>query len=443
MKRRKFLLILLAVVGISSLAQNNVIQLYNEDGYKPLDWNNIESLNFSIDNNVTRFHLYDGEIIDVPFEEMTESPLYSGPAIPLLEITTDEELTEILDKINYKTAKIKLSGFGNYEDMELDVNIRGRGNSSWTHFPKKPYRLKFAENVSLCELDSAKNYVLLANYSDVSLMHFALACRMAQMFDMPFAPKVVPVDVILNGQYKGSYILCNKPGINNGSVNIDESTSIMWELDVSYDEDYKFKSPIYNAPVQAVDPDLDDERFEYWKNDYIEMEKAVSELNGAQYIDMAEFAKYILVYDLMANVEIWHPKSVKFYKTEGGKYTFGPIWDFDWSMGADGFSKDNIINGKHTIYNSWPYPVEMHPFLEAIFNHQEALENIKKYWDILQDNVNELYDFIDIYSATIRQSALRDKARWNNRFDFDETCLMMKEWLRNHIDDMKEFEYLK
>lgn len=433
-------MILLTIIAGSAIGQDNVLQVFNGHTYKPLNWNDIERLSFNPDDKLTLIQLSEGETIGIPFDEMSGRGILSGSTIPLIEITTDEELTEIPDKINYKTAVINLRGFGNYDDVDTEVNIRGRGNTSWG-FPKKPYRLKFSKKISLCGLRKAKNYVLLACYSDASLMQYALACRIARMLDMPFAPEVVPVDVVLNGSYKGSYILCNKPGINAGSVDIDENTSIMWELDVAYDEEYKFRSPVYDVPVQAVDPDLDDERFRFWQDDFIEMEKAVYELNGADYIDMDEFAKYLLVYDILNNNELEHPKSVKLYKTEGGKYIFGPVWDFDWSMGSWGYS--GVDTGNYTIFNPWPYPVRIHPFLERVLQHPEARAAIRNHWLDLSGKLNELYEFIDRYAATIRASAIRDKRRWDNQFDFDNTCSMMKSWLKNHIEAMNNFDYLK
>ena len=166
-------------------------------------------------------------------------------------------------------------------------------------------------------------------------MEFVVATKMAQILEIPYTNNVIPVDLTLNNFYRGTYLLTNKPGINAGSVDIDEKNSIMWELDTYFDEDYKFHSTYYNLPVMVADPDITDELFNEWKADFAEMEKAVYNVNSADYIDLDVYARYLLVYDLCQNVELQHPKSVKLYKTKGDgeKYIFGPIWDFDGAMG--------------------------------------------------------------------------------------------------------------
>jgi hypothetical protein len=53
--------------------------------------------------------------------------------------------------------------FSNYA---APARIRGRGNSSWEWYPKKPYRIKLDTKHKILGLDKAKSWVLLANYRD-------------------------------------------------------------------------------------------------------------------------------------------------------------------------------------------------------------------------------------------------------------------------------------
>lgn len=435
MKRIQLIILALVSVVIAS-GQNQVLQIFKDKRYTPVQWMDISE--FKIDENDDNLELNIATIEDNNFViSFADSLLFqSGISIPHIEITTEEDLSEIPNKTDYKRASFIVNGFGNFDDVSTEVNIRGRGNTSWT-FDKKPYRLKFDKKISLCGLPKAKSYVLLANYTDPSLMQFALATKLAQMLGMPYTNHVVPVDVTLNGIYKGSYLLTNKPGINSGSVDIDNDTSIMWELDTYYNEDYRFKSDIYGLPVMAVDPDLTDELFEKWKADFIEMERAVASQNSSDYIDLDIFARYLLVYEIMDNNEIGWPKSVKLYKEEGGKYMFGPIWDFDVACGynwdtQEAYTTDNI--NKYVWITS---------FFAALAQEQEFKTAIKRHWQYIKEHKAEFFEYIDSYAASIRNSAHRNQVLWPGSETWDESILKLKNFLELRLSAMDSMDIFK
>ena len=425
MKKFFFFLFLIFSFTLPTFSQEEVIQLFDGKNYNPVPWNKIDHIGYDEEDNNLKVITKD-EIINI---DVTEGLLFpTGHTIPLIEIFTDENLNEIPNKVDYKSGDFLLSGFGSYSDIEGRVEIRGRGNTSWM-FDKKPYRLKFDKKISLCGLPKAKNFVLLANYTDNSLMQNALAFKIGEMLELPYTPVGIPVDVKLNGTYKGSYLLTNKPGINAGSVDIDEDRSIMWELDIIYDEELKFKSPLLDLPVMVADPDLTEEQFEYWKNDFIEMEKSVVKLKASEYIDLDIAAKYLLVFEIMKNDEIGYPKSVKLFKSEGEKYIFGPIWDFDTSMGkvwnGPGYTTDNI---------------EKKVWINALFGWLEDdpifINSIKTHWSFMKNRLPELLDFVDEYYENIQQSGLRNQQVWDGLEDFESCRMKLKNWIIMRYDSL-------
>lgn len=160
---------------------------------------------------------------------------------------------------------------------------------------------------------------------------------------MPYPTHAMPVDVYFNDILKGSYMLIEKVGFNNGSVDLtkeDEANSIMFEIDTNYDEELRQSSACFRLPVMLKDPDAPEDPaeakiwFADWMADFNEMDRAVYEgKNISDYIDYTTLAKYLICYNLTCNQELNHPKSVYLYKTKGGKYQFGPCWDFDWAFG--------------------------------------------------------------------------------------------------------------
>lgn len=432
----KRLLTILGIVYIflPAFAQVQVLQHFNNNSYLPLEWNKMEEIQFCDTDSLVGFSIKmtDGNSYTI---ETGDSTLFTtGFSIPHIEIRTVEDLVEIPNKVDYKDATITLSGFGHHEDVTSEMQIRGRGNSTW-NYAKKPYRLKFSKKISLCGLTKAKNYVLLANWNDESLMEFVVATKIAQMLDMPYTNDVIPVDVTLNGRYRGSYILTNKPGINAGSVDIDEENSVMWELDTYYDEEKKFRSVLYNLPVNLADPDMTDEQFNMWKEDFLAMEKSVYDKRADRFIDIDLFARYLLVYDLCKNDELQHPKSVKLYKTlgEGEKYKFGPIWDFD---GAMSYWIDNSMLSTNHIKDR----VTRCSFFKALEQTPGVAEAYVKHWLQIKPRLQEILDYIDEYASIIRNSAKRNCTLWTWMKDFDTFPEKLKEWLTLRFEAVDDFD---
>ena len=126
-------------------------------------------------------------------------------AIPELTITTtDPSIAEIPSKDYYLEGTLAVNGRGGYEDYTGKTEVKGRGNSTWG-YPKKPYRLKLNKKAEICGLGKAKNYVLLANHLDPTLMLNSVAFKIGRLLELPFTNHAIPVDVVLNGIYKGSY----------------------------------------------------------------------------------------------------------------------------------------------------------------------------------------------------------------------------------------------
>lgn len=271
-----------------------------------------------------------------------------GRNIPVLYLNTTENISDISDKVTLYDCQLTLDGDSITPDVgPLWCLLRGRGNST-LNYPKKPYNIKFPEKTKLYGFRKAKSYVLLANWIDPAYMRNFAAFAAARAVEMPYANHVQPVEVVLNGHKKGTYMLTEKCGFNNGSIDLskeDEAESVMLELDTCdpvagiFPAESAF-SPGFRLPYQLKDPDAPTDPAEAqkwwyeWACDFEEMEAAVKEgKNLGEYIDLPTLARYIFTYNLACNQELNHPKSVMLWKTRGGKWQFGPCWDFDWAFG--------------------------------------------------------------------------------------------------------------
>lgn len=432
---------------------------YKSEGINRIHANlvsNIDSVEYRVDNiegidSVTK-NIYvfpkNSELFSLPVDSIQSMVL--GGNIPTLYIETNPYVDEVTSKEVYLDATLKYEPYGDgTEKLEQKVSIKGRGNSSWDH-PKKPYRLKFDKKQSLAGLNKAKSFVLLSNFIDNTLMRNAVAMKIAELLDMPYYNKIVPVNLVFNGQQRGNYMLTNKVGINSGSVDIDENEGILWELDTYFDEEFKFHSEHFNLPCMVKDPDFHEitdnsdeaisEIWNYWKNDLENAFELVENGDWRSAFDEEQLIKYFIVQDIVNNRELEHPKSLYLYKTDkNGKYNFGPCWDYDWALGYR-FDFNTPIFSKNT---------PGYRFFINIFQDETFLISFKEmFTKFCEQSLNELMTYINDYAKLIRDSAMADSLiwpqdhnvpdfqSWNTKY-FDENVKNLKEWIINRIEFIK------
>ena len=359
-----------------------------------------------------------------------------------IQIANDEE---VVVKDVYLSGEVEIKGQDIYPSLQkVTTRIKGRGNSTWGK-PKKPYRLKLDKAASVLGLTAAKDWVLLANYQDYTFMCNAIAMKMGQQLGMPFTNSIIPVDVTINGKYRGSYMLTQQVEAKEGRVNVGPDGQLL-ELDTNFDEDFQFKSSGWNLPVMIKFPDItSDEQFNSIKNGFENLEQMFISTkfpnnDYGKIFDKQQFVNYILVNNLTANYEINHPKSVYMHKLKDGKYTMGPLWDFDWGFGMEEEGR------KYFNFETLPLfkPTDArlgHRFFTHILKDPEIKQLYKQTWENYKANHFEaLMSYIEEYAAKIRESQKKDFEIWkvgpNNHA---ETKKNMKVYLRKRAQYLDSY----
>ena len=166
-----------------------------------------------------------GEVMTLPPETVPE-PETDAKTMPRLDIYTDDG-HDVTSKDVYKHGTATLSECHEKFAFEnVGVNIRARGNSTF-HAEKKPFRLKFDEKREMLGLNGGKAYkswVLLADYYDGSMLRTFGTFKLARalMENRYYSSDCTHVEVYLNGEYRGVYLLCEQTQINRGRVDIPE-----------------------------------------------------------------------------------------------------------------------------------------------------------------------------------------------------------------------------
>ena len=178
-----------------------------------------------------------GEIMTLAPETVPEPETDAVP-MPRLDIYTDDG-HDVTSKDVYQHGTATLSNCHEKFAFEnVGVNIRARGNSTF-HAPKKPFRLKFDAKQEMLGLNGGKAYkswVLMADYYDGSMLRTFGTFKFAKalMENKYYSSDCTHVEVYLNGDYRGVYLLCEQTQMNRGRVDIPEKADGDTSLEHGY-----------------------------------------------------------------------------------------------------------------------------------------------------------------------------------------------------------------
>ena len=379
----------------------------------------------------------DTEIIPPPEEivqpRQEELPVTTG--LPVMVINIDGG-KKVNDKVTWLPSKIKILDEQGYVVLDtLGCNIRGRGNSTW-NWSKKPYSLMLDEKVSVLGMPAQKHWVLLANYMDRTLMRDALGFHVGEQTSLRWTPRCRYVELILNGKHVGNYLLAEqvRPDANRVSIEKGVEGSWLFESDFHGDEPWAWSVRKGNKDIPFCVKYPDDQdmtgALKSKAQSYIS-----SKLNAcysgnfdtaAAEMDLQSFADYWIVFEVMGNHELLNPGSVFTHADKNGKWTAGPVWDFDWgglSYNTSPQAKTGLINRNAVWY--------------------AGLHNIKKYrqllaerWKTLKPALLECADFIDQTRDYLRESDKINRKMWDpagagningdEQLSFNDACARLK-----------------
>ena len=375
-------------------------------------------------------------------------------AVPFIEIYTVGGVN-ITSKKQYVDAEIIIDGAGVFPSMTDSVQIKGRGNSSWNNNDpndKNPYRLKFAHKVQPFGMTKGKNWVLLANKRAGSMLTNAIGMKAASLLGTEAANHIIPVDLYINGTYKGSYNFTEKVGLANNSVNLDdESVAALLELDSYYDEpqNQKFRSDPFELPVNIKEPEFDEGTtlltLDDIENRFNAFAMAVQNNEDlSEYADFDILARFFLLNAYICSMELFHPKSVFCYYenvlNENSKLKFGPVWDLDWGFGYDGRNATSYFNrNTHYDYFRTNKETPQSKFASGINKNPQTQSYMYPLWnDFIANSLDELCDFCYEYYEYVKPSFLNNQAASLDSCDYSDQVDKAVVWLRQRAEFILE-----
>ena len=292
--------------------------------------------------------------------------------LPVITITTDSTLN----------AQRKVTAHMQADGYDGPIGIKLRGNSSLS-FNQKKYTLETRSadgqeaDVSLLGMPAHSKWVLLAPYNDISMMRDPLAFQLWR--DMGhWGPRTRMVELVMNGEYHGIYILSEAIKRGTDRVNLnklkksdisgrDVTGGYLLRIDTYNEDDATFTSKLPGigdgimtsqitwSCIYPKKKKLQPEQLAYIQSYVDTVEQVIQsdlfadpQKGYARYIDVPSFVDYFIHTELSLNAD-GYKRSAYFYKEKqkadgtGGKLVAGPVWDYNLAYGNCNFCNANNL----------------------------------------------------------------------------------------------------
>lgn len=311
----------------------------------------------------------------------------------------------------------------------LPLEIKARGNWTRKGFSKKPYKLKLGKKQSLLGLSKSKHFAILAHADDnYGYLRNYTGFNLGRRIGLPWTPSQQPVEVVINGDYRGLYFLTESIRIDKDRIDITEladneadheliSGGYLVELD-NYDEPEESQIrmrekggyPGYKDMLR-VTFDTPEVYSEIQRRFITDQFTAINDLVGENsdalwsYLDLDDAARYYLVCELVSHVEAYHGSTYLFRdRGEGQKWHFSPLWDFG-----------NAFNGPTDgyIYDNAPYGMT---WAGSFTLNEKFRDKVAATWRwFMQNGFNGIREDMKMISERLESAARADHRRWKGQ----------------------------
>ena len=309
------------------------------------------------------------------------------------------------------------------------INLKSSGNilQGSKNSPKMTFEVTFDNPLSILGSKSkSTNYILVSNYEDRTLLRNMISLNISKSLEMTYTPFCNFIDVIMDGEFQGNYLICDQIEVGKGRIDIVKmNRSSIDEPEISggyhlqIDGLSNLEESLFNSekgiPICVKEPCY--ETIKLKQHDYIaqkfnEFESEIYEHNYDK-LDLESFSKYFLINEVLGNGQTcWN---LNIYKNKSDEhFYFGPIWDMESSLEND---EDiyPINQKKDFIYKYGKSAGTTDVFFNKILDIREVNEYIFEKWEnmtqkiITKENFNNI---IDYYSKLINESQKLDSKKW-------------------------------
>jgi len=322
------------------------------------------------------------------------------------------------EKGNLETGSLRLYEADGTCSHRLAIQaINGRGNSTW-EMPKKSYSMELALSADLLEMGSAKKWILTSNSMDPSNLRNKLVFDFANRAELPYSPECRWVNLYLNGEYAGLYLLSERNEVHTERVNIAGTGGFLVSRDFPWrlrDQGRDYITTDSGAALRIHHCEMSREAVtELWQSaeNAILAEDGVDPVTGKSWedlIDVDSWARKYLLEELFANTD-GAVLSQYFYYDGTGKICAGPVWDYDLTMGNQMTVPDK---GVHALYANQEQ-VHGGAWYGELYKKEAFINNVVRIYEtefrpLLQQLLHQ--EFAS-YGKTLQTAAVMNDLRW-------------------------------
>lgn len=359
--------------------------------------------------------------------------------IPRVDIFT-EGGAKIDSKEDYVKGTITIGNDPENGFYKGELEIRGRGNCTWTDYPKKPYKVKLKEKESIHGMPENKDWVLLADYTDRSLMRTACMAEISKIVGMPYTINYSFVDLYINNEYLGTYYLTDQVEKGKNRVDISDNGYLIEDDKYYKEEPLFFTSALDQVHFTFKYPQkltAEDERFTWIQTFINETETALHNNSDEylNYIDIDSFAKWFIVEELLGNYD-----SNVYYtlNKQGDRLQMYPVWDAEWSLGL-AYLKNGLWMPPE--YGS-PVDVEIwreRLYFPYLFNQQSFISHLKEVWGDVNNELKSTPECIEKIAQTISLSQKDNFDKWQTIGKYVRVEVAVQESWEKEVEYLNDF----
>ena len=322
--------------------------------------------------------------------------------LPVMDIQTTDFLT-VDSRDSYIEAEIQIEGWRyHHSNPQSNIEIRGRGHSTWDWYPKKPYQIKFDTATSVLSMPKERRWILLAEYADKTMIRNKIAFELGKLSDLPWVPSSEFLELFVNSEYQGTYNLVEKIELSPNRIN-PELSAYLVEIDQLERLDTTapyFLSNFHLFHIKQPDVTQDSNELANIKNLILNFEDALiyqrfsdDAESYKSLINLNSFVDWFLINEITKNIDAGaFFSSVYLTISVDGKISLGPIWDFDLSMTGD--------------HEGWWMTGS--PWFELLLQDPYFVDRVKQRFEHFYANKAEILDKVDD-SRTILGVSVRAK----------------------------------
>lgn len=336
--------------------------------------------------------------------------------------TVSGEMTDIHNDKDYEEyASMTLySPDGSINHFDGSSRLKGRGNSTWDQ-AKRPYLLKLSSDGDLLGMGSGKKWVLLANSYDETNLNNKLVFDLASQVGFKWSSDSQYVDLYLNGEYRGLYLLTEKVEIGPNRLDIDTASGdFLCKVDTwdrREDLQYYFESSMGRIIEICSEDDLPAEKSEYISYLVYLMEQDFSsgmDLTASDIVDLDSWIRRYLIDEISGNID--SDLTSSYFYFSDGKFYAGPVWDYDMAFGNSYRNQEpwSFIAKNGFKRSARPSPYYRNLYANESF-HQRMLEIYRtEFVPVLQKMIHQ---DLDAQIHFISDASQMNSIRWRSMYD--------------------------